>query len=101
MEPRKYFVLKLVPSRPSFAFDMSPEEKDIMQKHVAYWASLLQKGSALVFGPVMDPAGVYGLGIVAVDHEDEVKLFIQDDPASAINRYEYYPMRAVTATTAL
>jgi hypothetical protein len=42
----------------------------------------------------MDPKGIYGLGIVAVDSEQELKDIIAYDPAGKINKYEYYPMRA-------
>jgi hypothetical protein len=38
-----------------------------MKRHVAYWTDFMQKGPALVFAPIMDPAAVYGLGIVEVD----------------------------------
>lgn len=38
---------------------------------------------------------LYGLGIIAVESEEEVKEFIANDPATQINRYEYYPMMAV------
>ena len=92
---RKHFALKLLPSRPSFAMDMTAEEREIMQQHIVYWTGLMEKGLVLVFGPVMDLAGPYGLGIVAVDDEEEVKAFIANDPAAKINKYEYYPMMAV------
>jgi len=49
----------------------------------------------LAFGPVIDPDEVYGLGIISVDNEQEVKDFIANDPAAKINRYEYFPMRAI------
>jgi hypothetical protein len=52
----------------------------------------------LVFGPVLDPNQVYGLGIVAVEDEEDVKNLIANDPATKINRYEYFPMKAVVPT---
>jgi uncharacterized protein YciI len=67
-----------------------------MQQHVAYWNDLMTKGMVLVFGPVLDPKGVYGLGIVEVDTEEQVKTFTDNDPAAKINRYEVFPMRAIT-----
>jgi hypothetical protein len=39
--------------------------------------------------------GVYGLGIVSAESEDQVKYLIANDPASKINRYEYHPMMAL------
>ena len=92
---KKYFVLKLIAPRPTFAQDMTAEERAIMQQHVAYWKGLMDQGFVLAFGPVIDPNGVYGLGIVEVDNEEQVNSFIANDPAIEINRYEAYPMMAV------
>jgi len=90
-----YFALYLLPSRPDFAQTMSDEERSIMMKHVGYWTDLMNQGKVIAFGPVMDPKEVYGLGIIAVESEEEVKEFIANDPAAQINRYEYFPMRAI------
>jgi uncharacterized protein len=92
---KKYFALKLNPSRPDFAQTMTDEERSTMKQHVVYWKERMDQGKVLVFGPVLDPNAVYGLGIVAVNDEEEVKDFIAGDPANKINSYEYYPMLAV------
>ena len=92
---KKFFAIKLNPSRPDFAQTMNAEEKAIMQEHAAYWRGYMSKGKVVVFGPVLDPNAVYGLGIVCVDEEQEVKEFIAGDPANKINSYEYYPMLAL------
>jgi uncharacterized protein YciI len=92
---KKYFALKLIPSRPDFAQTLTDQERAIMQQHAAYWREHMSKGKVIVFGPVLDPDAVYGLGVVAVDDEQEVKDFIAGDPANAINNYEYFPMLAV------
>ena len=55
----------------------------------------MNQGKVLAFGPVLDPQGAYGLGIVEVDNEQEVKDMIAADPANGLNRYEYYGMKAV------
>ena len=94
---KKYFALKLIPPRPSFANDMTEEERAVMQEHVSFWMELMKQGKVVVFGPVLDPQSVYGLGIVAVDDEEEVKSMISNDPAAKINRYEYHPMKAITS----
>ena len=93
---KKHFVLYHNPPRPTFAQDMSDEERSIMQQHVIYWNNLMNDGYVLAFGPVIDPSGVYGLGIVEAENEDQVKKFIADDPANGLNRYEYYPIMAIT-----
>ena len=95
---KKYFVLHLLPSRPDFAQTMSDDETAIMMEHIGYWTEKMNLGKVLVFGPVLDPKSVYGLGIVAVDSEQEVEEFIANDPAGKINKYEYFPMRAMVPT---
>ena len=90
-----HYFLKLNPSRPNFAQDMTAEERTVMLQHVAYWTQLMNKGLVVVFGPVMDPKEVYGIGIVDVESEEQLKELIKNDPATSINRYEYFPMRAV------
>lgn len=70
---------------------MTEDERAIMVSHVAYWTELLK----LAFGPVLDPREVYGLGIIVVNDEQEVKNFISCDPAATINNYEYFPMKAI------
>jgi uncharacterized protein YciI len=92
---KKYYALKLIPPRPGFGMDMTQEERDIMTAHVGYWKTLMDKGHVVVFGPVLDPQGVYGLGIVGVDDEQTLAELIAHDPANGLNHYEYYPMMAV------
>jgi uncharacterized protein len=48
---------------------------------------------------VLDPKTVYGLGIVVIDDEEEVKFIATSDPAVKINRYEYHPMMAIIPGT--
>jgi uncharacterized protein len=92
---KKYFVMHLLPCRPDFAFTMTEEERAVMMQHVAYWTEKMNHGKVVVFGPVMDPKGPYGLGVVIVENEQEIASFIENDPASKLNTYEYFPMRAV------
>jgi hypothetical protein len=93
---KKSFFLKLNPPRASFMMDMTEEERTIMQKHVAYWAPYIEDGTVIVLGPVMDPKGGYGIAVVNVDSDEQLKNIITRDPANGLNHYEIYPMRAVT-----
>lgn len=92
---KQTFFLKLNPPRPTFIMDMTEEEKVIMQKHVGYWTALLDEGTAIIFGPVFDPKGGYGTGVVSVDNEEHLNRIIANDPANGLNTYEFYPMKAV------
>ncbi len=97
-----HFFLKLIAPRPTFAMDMSTDEKAMMAEHVAYWKGRLDSGEVIVFGPVMDPKGPFGLGVVAAPDEAAARAFAAADPAIKSKRgfvCEIYPMRAVTRET--
>lgn len=97
MKDKKHYVLKSFSTRPTFQQDMTAEERTVMQQHIAYWADKAEKGIAIVFGPVFDPKGGYGLGIIEVEEEDQVHALIKDDPAvkAGLLKTEFYSMRAV------
>ena len=88
-------MLKLIAPRATFSQDMTDEEKAIMKQHVMYWTELMRNGFVLAFGPVLDPRGIYGLGIIEADSADQVNGFAANDPAAKINTYEVWPMLAV------
>jgi uncharacterized protein YciI len=75
------FALNLLAPRPSFVDDMTDEEKAVMGEHVEYWTGLMADGIAVVFGPVLDPAGPYGLGVVEVESQEQLERLIAGDPA--------------------
>jgi uncharacterized protein len=92
-EPR-YFLDKLLPPRPSFPVDMSEHEAAVMAEHGRYWRGLLAEGTAVAFGPVLDPAGAWGLGLVEVASEDEAERIRDGDPAvvCGVATAEIHPM---------
>jgi uncharacterized protein YndB with AHSA1/START domain/uncharacterized protein YciI len=77
----KYFFCRLIPPRPSFAMDMNADERAVMASHAQYWHGLSKAGSALVFGPVGDPQGPWGLGIVRAADEAAAHALEASDPA--------------------
>jgi uncharacterized protein len=74
------FVFRLKAPRPDFALNMTDEERDIMGRHAAYWQPLVAAGRMVVFGPVLDSTGSWGLGVVEGDDEDELRAFAAGDP---------------------
>lgn len=88
------FVYKLIPPRPTFDTDMSEAEAAVMGQHIAYWQDLLERGRVIVFGPVSDPAGAWGLGVVDAETEDGARALGVDDPAvtSGLATFAVYPM---------
>lgn len=92
---RRYFLCRLLPARSTFMMDMSAEERAVMLAHAEYWRGKLAQGRVIAFGPVADPAGGWGVGIVAVRDEAELRTFQSEDPAILSNiglRYEALPM---------
>jgi uncharacterized protein len=75
------FVFQLRAPRPTFALDMTDDERAIMQRHAAYWQPLIDAGRMVVFGPVLDCTGSWGLGVVEADDEEELRAFAASDPA--------------------
>ena len=60
---------------------MTDEERDVMGRHAAHWQPLIESGQMVVFGPVLDSTGSWGLGVVEADDEDELSAFAGRDPA--------------------
>ncbi len=89
-----HYLYKLIPPRPTFGDDMTEAESTAMRQHVEYWQGLLDKGVAVVFGPVADPGGVWGLAVVQADDEQDVHALGADDPAvkSHVATYEVCAM---------
>jgi hypothetical protein len=51
----KYFLYKLLPPRLTFPQDMTEVEGELMQEHIYYWKTLVDKRITVIFGPVADP----------------------------------------------
>jgi uncharacterized protein YndB with AHSA1/START domain len=91
----KFFFLRLNGPRPTFPMDMTEEERGIMGRHAAYMTKLMHEGVAVVFGPVADPRGPWGAGIMRVESEDAVKAVCAGDPAILSGKgfsYDVLPM---------
>jgi hypothetical protein len=88
----KRFLLKAISPRPTFAKDMTEEERGTMKRHVGYWTDKTNKGIAIVFGPVLDPKGVWGVAVIEVEDDANLSSLLLNDPASELLTYEVYPM---------
>src|SRR5207253_5193538 len=74
------FVFRLKAPRPTFALDMNDEEREIMARHAAHWRPWIESGQMVIFGPVLDSSGSWGLGVVEADDEEELRAFAAGDP---------------------
>ena len=82
------FVFRLKAPRPTFALDMTDAEREIMDRHAAHWQPYLDSGQMVIFGPVLDESGSWGLGVVEAEDEDEIRAFAARDPAVATGTAE-------------
>lgn len=93
---KQHFFIKLLAPRPTFTQDMTDAERAVMNEHIVYWKDLTDKRIAIIFGPVFDPQGGFGMGVVEVNNEEEAKAIMAKDPTitSGLNfGFEIYPMR--------
>ncbi len=74
------FVFRLKAPRPTFALDMSDGEREIMARHADHWRPWVESGQMVIFGPVLDSSGSWGLGVVEADDEQELRAFAARDP---------------------
>jgi len=96
---KRPFYFKLIPPRPTFPYDMTKEEKELMDKHGAYFQEKFDAGKLCLYGPVMAPQGAFGLGVLEVVDEAEAWQFGENDPSvrAGLNRFEFYPMRVAAS----
>jgi len=94
MDKQHYF-FRLIPPRPTFPADITPEEAALMKTHATYWAEHFAAGRVLAYGPVFDPAAAFGMGVLEVAAETEAVQFGENDPSvqAGLNRFKIYPMR--------
>ncbi|MED1203233.1 YciI family protein [Heyndrickxia acidicola] len=86
---RKSVFVKFPAPRPNFHNEMTEKEKELMQGHAAHWAALLEEGKALATGPILDPSGAFGFGVLLTENENEAREWVKNDPAQQINTFEF------------
>jgi uncharacterized protein YciI len=96
---KQHFFFRLIPPRTTFPGDASAEELALMKKHADYFAGLFAAGKVLLYGPVLSPAGTFGIGILEVENEAQAQEIAENDPSvlSGLNRSEVAPMRVSAA----
>jgi uncharacterized protein len=59
---------------------MNEQEREIMGRHAAHWQPYVESGQMVVFGPVLDGSGSWGLGVIDADDEEQVRAIVAGDP---------------------
>ncbi len=86
------YFFRLNPPRADFAQTMTPDEQRAMAGHMEYWQQLLADGRVVVYGPVADPEGVWGLGVLRADDRADVLAIGERDPSvlAGVNTFEVF-----------
>jgi uncharacterized protein len=86
------FLFRLIPPRADFAQTMTESEQAAMAGHQGYWQQLLRDGRVVVYGPVADPEGVWGLGVLRAADRAEVLEIAEADPSvtAGVNTFEVF-----------
>jgi uncharacterized protein YciI len=93
--PMKHYFFRLVPPRPSFPGDMTPQEAALMREHSVYWSGLIAQGLVHAVGPVFDPRGAFGMAVASLPDGDDPQALGAADPvvkAGVGFRVEVLPM---------
>ncbi len=92
-----HFFFKLIPPRPTFSQDMTEAERRLMDEHVRYWKALQEQGFVLVYGPVFEAKGGWGMGIIEADDIAVAQDFAANDPTvkASLHTIEVSLMKAV------
>ncbi|QRO00731.1 hypothetical protein JRI60_17710 [Archangium violaceum] len=90
--PSSLFFIRLIANRPNFAMSMTADEQATMRAHGEFLQGQLAAGTLVVAGPVLEPAGVFGMAVFEAESMDEVRRILERDPAKAIGRHEIAPM---------
>jgi hypothetical protein len=87
------FISLLRPWRSDFIATMTPEEKALMERHLAYVDELAGKGKIILGGAATD--GSIGILVFVADSAEEAQQMFDNDPVakSGIGQLELHPFR--------
>jgi hypothetical protein len=92
---KQHFFVRLIPPRPTFPMDITPDEKLLMQEHARFTRESFDAGKILIYGPVMAAGGAFGMAVFEVADVSEVRAVLEKDPSvlAGLNKFEIHPMR--------
>ncbi|MGH2893853.1 MAG: YciI family protein [Solirubrobacteraceae bacterium] len=78
-----HYVVRLMPPRSTFPGDITDAERELMGAHAVYYETLMDTGKIVVYGPVRDSSGAWGLVVIEASNPEEVRELTGADPAVA------------------
>jgi uncharacterized protein YciI len=98
------FFCRMNPPRADFAQTMTEAERALMGRHAAYLKAAQEKGIAVLFGPVGDPKGAWGLCVLECADMAEARGLTDNDPTVQSGQdfsYEVYPILSANLRASL
>jgi len=93
--PKQQFFMRLITPRPVFPGSMTEQELGLMKQHVQYVGRAFDAGMVLAYGPVLDPAGAFGIAVLEMNDLAEAEEFGRRDPSvvGGMNTFTLTPMK--------
>jgi len=90
----KYYLCKYIPPRADFLATITADERQLMTQHGSYLNELLEQGMVVAHGPVIDPAGSYGVSLYQIKDDQDIAAITSQDPIvkNGVGHYEHYVM---------
>lgn len=90
----KAYLTKWIPPRHDFLETITEQEKALFQVHGDWQAELRAQGLIVAHGPVVDPAGSYGVALWEIADDASIEALTAQDPivSAGVGRYEHFPM---------
>ena len=94
----KTYLTKWIPPRADFVTTATDAEKDLLQQHGAWLNAMMADGLIVAHGPVMDPAGGYGVALWTLDDDRDLAGVVAQDPIvrAGVGHYEQFTMLKIS-----
>ena len=95
-----FFLMKLIPPRPTFPADATTPELEAMDRHSDYIRHLVDTGAVFAAGPVIDPEGTWGVAIAEAEDAAAAREICNADPVIRAGlgfRWNILPMASLLA----
>jgi uncharacterized protein YciI len=95
----KAYLTKWLPPRADFLATITEREKELFRQHGDWQTGLRETGQIVAHGPVVDPAGTYGVAIWEIDDDADIAALTAQDPIAraGVGHYEHFAMLQMRA----
>lgn len=95
----KAYLTKWIPPRADFLQTITDEEKALFQQHGDWQTKLRETRQIVAHGPVVDPAGPYGVALWEIEDDADIAALTAEDPIvkAGVGHYEHYSMLQLRA----